>query len=938
MLPFYTEMVEETHAADSLHVIARGIGMHQAATSFVASAVDDTSIILGVNISRPLAATLIWPALQTAAQSLPSSHAPLLLPRFLNADYTVRDRVSVYNACGFVIVTSAILVHDLLHNALPVHRVRGVVVFAADRIKERSNDHFAISLFRARNRTAFIKAFSENAVSLARGFHTVEKLMRLLYVSRLVLWPRFHQSIRKTMRAHTPDLVDLVVQPSQRVTTMATALRDTVYSVLSDLKQATNAIDFSELYVNNADKEQGKPTEVDPTLIPISCQKLVYNFDDVVRRQVDGADSSITQRVRGLIADLVTLRTLLNEAFVLDSVHFYQRVVTIRHAAPRGHTWLLRKEAQLAVLMARSRVWLVRKRTAPAVVAEPKNSSGATDAPQDPTVVEEADHPQPQGSNTVTIATLEPCPKWQALRNVFDEIKSDVDTAGETADVGRVLIIVREQRLVDELKAVLAEGEAKYLRSMFENVFPSIARKVSRDEQGASSEGLQQVTITQLALPEAERRSRHDEDGGTDSAGNGDWKRRRRPATKQAPPNRPTNVPPCERRTDALNEAFREIKSESSTNLDVMIWCMEWVDIQGRGHLILDEYRPAFVVLYNADLAFVRQVEVYKAGHPGRPVRLYILSYDDSTEEQRFRRASDREKVAFKTLIRERATMTIHVDQEGRHAEEEFTQRMLTERDEGSFGRKGLGNDKDSRLSRTVKKVGGKVIVDTRELRSSLPMLLHQSDLSIVPVTLEVADFVLSKDIGIERKSVPDLHGSFGSGRLFNQAEALCRHYKTACLLIELDANRSMSLTATSGGVPSELVATSIVSKMVLLIQQFPTLRLLWAKGAHDAAELFARLKEHEEEPDVKVALALGVDTKETSEDEKFSAGPKALLRSLPGIDSQNLQGVMRKVRNVSTLVTMSLEEMTEVLGSAAKASVLFAFVNEKPSEALAAL
>ena len=37
------------------------------------------------------------------------------------------------------------------------------------------------------------------------------------------------------------------------------------------------------------------------------------------------------------------------------------------------------------------------------------------------------------------------------------------------------------------------------------------------------------------------------------------------------------------------------------------------------------------------------------------------------------------------------------------------------------------------------------------------------------PATLEVGDYVLSPGIVIERKSVPDLLGSFTSGRLYTQ-------------------------------------------------------------------------------------------------------------------------------------------------------------------------
>lgn len=40
----------------------------------------------------------------------------------------------------------------------------------------------------------------------------------------------------------------------------------------------------------------------------------------------------------------------------------------------------------------------------------------------------------------------------------------------------------------------------------------------------------------------------------------------------------------------------------------------------------------------------------------------------------------------------------------------------------------------------------------------------------MVPLTLEVGDYVLSPDICCERKSISDLKGSLASGRLYHQA------------------------------------------------------------------------------------------------------------------------------------------------------------------------
>lgn len=53
-----------------------------------------------------------------------------------------------------------------------------------------------------------------------------------------------------------------------------------------------------------------------------------------------------------------------------------------------------------------------------------------------------------------------------------------------------------------------------------------------------------------------------------------------------------------------------------------------------------------------------------------------------------------------------------------------------------------------------------------------------------------MGDYILSPDICVERKSISDLIGSLNSGRLYNQAIAMTRHYSKPMLLIEFDPNK----------------------------------------------------------------------------------------------------------------------------------------------------
>ena len=99
-----------------------------------------------------------------------------------------------------------------------------------------------------------------------------------------------------------------------------------------------------------------------------------------------------------------------------------------------------------------------------------------------------------------------------------------------------------------------------------------------------------------------------------------------------------------------------------------------------------------------------------------------------------------------------------------------------------------------------------------REFRSTLPSLLHASNLLVIPATLTIGDYILTPEICVERKSLSDLISSFNSGRLYvlhdielfllnpvpflryTQCELMSVHYKHPILLIEFEEDKAFTL------------------------------------------------------------------------------------------------------------------------------------------------
>lgn len=64
-------------------------------------------------------------------------------------------------------------------------------MYRAHKIIESCQEAFILRLFRQKNKTGFIKAFTDKATSFSSGFCQVERVMRNLFVKKLYLWPRY---------------------------------------------------------------------------------------------------------------------------------------------------------------------------------------------------------------------------------------------------------------------------------------------------------------------------------------------------------------------------------------------------------------------------------------------------------------------------------------------------------------------------------------------------------------------------------------------------------------------------------------------------------------------------------------------------------------------------------------------------------------------------
>ena len=165
MLAYENEMFLTAMQEDGLTICAKGLGLENVFLNLVKVHSDPGNLVLvlGTNDQEET-----WIINQLESQG--ETH----LPRRITTDISTTERQSVYLSGGVLFITTRILVVDFLMDRIPSNLITGLVVYRAHRIIDSCQEGFILRLYRQKNKTGFIKAFSGSPVSFSQGFCQVD--------------------------------------------------------------------------------------------------------------------------------------------------------------------------------------------------------------------------------------------------------------------------------------------------------------------------------------------------------------------------------------------------------------------------------------------------------------------------------------------------------------------------------------------------------------------------------------------------------------------------------------------------------------------------------------------------------------------------------------------------------------------------------------------
>ncbi|CAG5099574.1 Similar to Ercc4: DNA repair endonuclease XPF (Mus musculus) [Cotesia congregata] len=231
------------------------------------------------------------------------------LPKIVTAQNTSNEREIMYLEGGVLFISGRILVVDLLKNRVPLNLVTGILVYRAHGILNSYQEAFALRLYRQKNKTGFIKAFTNSALAFTVGFSQVERVMKTLFVKQLYLWPRFHSVVNSSLSKHKPEVIELHAKLTHKMQLIQSSLLDLMNFIVKDLKRLNKFLDFDELTVENA---------------------IAKKFHKQLQRQLDPMWHQLGSSTKQLIADLKLLGYFLTQLIQENSVAFYASINRLR--------------------------------------------------------------------------------------------------------------------------------------------------------------------------------------------------------------------------------------------------------------------------------------------------------------------------------------------------------------------------------------------------------------------------------------------------------------------------------------------------------------------------------------------------------------------------------------------------------------------------------
>ncbi|KAH8584219.1 RAD1 [Cryptosporidium sp. chipmunk genotype I] len=887
----------------------------------------------------------------------------------INSEMNLNKRKAFYNKGGIHIVTSRILLTDLLSERLDFSHIDGIILFNAESLNVRNwNDAFILQLFKSKNPNGFIKGISQRPETLNQGYFGPGIAMRYLGATELFLYPR------------TNTIVEESFKLSQEIKVIEKSVKATEYFYI--IQKCIKIL---------LEKGLHEILKLNPN-IEVTVFDLLYNSPKKLKNKIESITQDLwckmTPKHKQITKDIISIRNLLEFLYLLDASEFFFCLECIRSSKLIDSSWMLTTEFETLYKVSRSRIFRVTN--------ESSINSSRTESPfslcleVNPVYIQLIDLILNIGKElteddiSILLKENNSYEKQSIKKNV--ELSYDLNSFEKNSDKNinnetifeetdcieydpektycskinekgieicskilennnlahqlpeyRVLLIVPDEFCLTttEIEFLVLNGPQNFsamkLIETFQNIELDLASTTSNitskiiSSFGASiktnsNEKIHSFNQLKLVLSKLIK-----------NTSDLQYSYSSKNTTISSIPN--LSIPG--------NNGLEQIIKNNRINPKIIITNPS-ANIQGKFWNILSLHSPHLIIMLDPDISLLREIELFTAISEKNirlSIKVIMITIQNSFRHEKLLNTIKNEELSWISLERHKKTLVV----------------PLSDITEGEILTKLNFSSICQDLSRDENNIQ-KIIVDIREFRSSLPYQLFCKGVKIIPMSLEIGDYVISRDVCIERKSLPDLANSLTNGRLFTQLQWISKHYSIPVILIEL--NSSTELLNHQGMqqnfLPMKYNSNDIYLRLILLARHFPNIKFIWSSNSSFSSLIILHIKKNREQPNLKDASTLNTGILKENDDIKLEKYKKStekrkkrkvssdstksnyyattFLRNLPGINTKNIKVLTSNFCSIKEIINAPLEKLIYHLGISYGTSV-FRALHEDYSE-----
>jgi Fanconi anemia group M protein len=189
------------------------------------------------------------------------------------------------------------------------------------------------------------------------------------------------------------------------------------------------------------------------------------------------------------------------------------------------------------------------------------------------------------------------------------------------------------------------------------------------------------------------------------------------------------------------------------------------------------------------------------------------------------------------------------------------------------------------------------IFADVQEKKSGVIEFLEKRGVSVVTKKLEIADYILSERVGVERKTVSDFVHSIKEKRLFRQILHLKENFECPLFMIE----EGFKLLAPHGIHPRGLKGA------LSFIQVLNRIPIIYTQNTEDTAEFLYIIARQERLLNQKVSLKAKRMGETLAEQQRY------VVESLPNIGPKLSDSILKHFGTIRRFILANEEELIKL-------------------------